>query len=222
MNTPSIKAIVGLLLLITLLCGLLYVLLTSKWKHIPFLSHPTVITEQATIPETSSIGGVEGFYPSNRGYHVPLAPKDESERVIVEGAMHSPYTSYELVRGAAGEWSQDAQLALIKSLGTVTLDGISIGWQLIFISPSKKSGYEIIVERGAIVRRKEVPTEAKGGVVPENFKDRDASWAISKLSENPQWKEATMSGLNLTYNADAKAWDYVIAHSYGGSSVRIR
>ncbi len=153
---------------------------------------------------------------------MPLAPADDGEKVIVTGAIHSPYTSYDLVQVQAVAWAPDARLVLIKSLGTVTLEGTSVGWQLVFSSAIKKSAYEIIVKNGEVVQKKELLKELIGGDVPLNFKDRDASWATARLTENPQWKEATMTGLNFTYNADAKGWDYIIANTYGGSSIRVR
>ncbi len=223
MNSNSqIKIIIGLATLLFVLVGVFYLIYTQKWKKVPFLKNPIVVTEKIVIPETKDVNLTTGYYANKQAYQVPLAPTDDGEKVIVTGAVHSPYTSYELVNAEALVWAEDARLTLIKSLGTVTLEGTSSGWQLVFVSPLKKTGYEIIVEGGTVVKRKEVPTNAKGGVVPENFKERDASWAIARLTENPQWKDATMTGLNFTYNADARAWDYVIANSYGGSSVRVR
>ncbi len=221
-NTSQIKVIVGLAALLLVLAGVFYLVYTQKWKKVPFLKNPIVVTEKITIPETKDVNLTAGYYANKQGYQVPLAPTDDGEKVVVTGAVHSPYTSYDLVTVEALAWAKDAQLALIKSLGTVTLEGTSSGWQLVYVSVTKKSGYEIIIDGGNSVQKKEIITNAKGGVVPQNFKDRDASWAIARLTENPQWKEATMTGLNFTYNADAKAWEYVIANTYGGSSVRVR
>jgi hypothetical protein len=223
MNTNSqIKIIVGLTLLLLVAAVLFYLVYTQKWKKVPFLKNPVIVNEKITIPETKDVHLTDGYYANKQGYQVPLAPSDDGEKVVVTGATHSPYTSYDLVNVEALAWADDARLALIKSLGTVTLEGTSSGWQIIYVSLKKKSGYEIIVEGGAVVQKKEIPTSAKGGAVPENFKERDASWAIARLTENPQWKDATMTGLNFTYNTDARAWDYVIANSYGGSSIRVR
>ncbi len=218
----TFKLIVGLGTFILLVSVLVYVLLTQKWKKVSFFKQPTIITEKVTIPDTKQVGGSDGFYANKQAHQVPLAPTDDGEKVFVTGAIHSPYTSYDLVRGRVADWAGDAKLAIIKSLGTVTLEGTSSGWQLVFVSKTKGSGYEVIVENGTVIRMKEMPTDAKSGDVPENFKDRDASWAIARLTENPQWKNATMTGLNFTYNADARAWDYVIANTYGGSSIRVR
>jgi len=223
MNTTSqIKVLLGLVILILVLSGTSYLIYTQKWKQTPFFKRPTVVTEKINIPETQVVGTTDGYYANKQAHQVPLSPNDDGERVVVTGAVHSPYTSYDLVRGRVADWAVDAKLAVIKSLGTVTLEGTSSGWQLVFVSKTKGLGYEVIVENGEVVRMKEVPTNAKGGDVPENFKDRDASWAVARLAENPQWKNATMTGLNFTYNPDAKSWDYVIANTYGGSSVRVR
>lgn len=222
MNETSPKTLVILAGIILILIGVSYMALSKKWSRIPFLREPVVLTEKITLPDSNQVTNTDGFHASEQGYKVPLTPEDEGQKVIVNGATHSPFTSYELTKGIAKEWSEDAKLSIIKSLGTVTLEGVSSGWQVIYVSKIKGLGYEIIIDSSTIVRSREIPSASKGGDVPVNFNERDAVWAIHRLAENPQWSGAVMTGLNLAYNPDAKAWDYIISTTYGGSSVRIR
>ncbi|HAS84531.1 MAG TPA: hypothetical protein DCS23_00435 [Candidatus Yonathbacteria bacterium] len=191
-------------------------------KTVTFFEKPVVVTETIKVPETKFITGGEGWYANSDAYKVPLAPEREGEKVVVAGAVLSPRGAYLIALPIAQAWSADAKLVLIKSLSAVTLEGKSQGWQIVLGSRTKKKGYEVVVEGETIVSKKEVPSSSYGADVPKNFADRDAVWAIAQLATNPQFKEATMTGLNFTYNLDAKAWDYIIANSFGGTEVRVR
>lgn len=181
-----------------------------------------VVDEVIKMPAGSLRTSTDGWFPSKEAYKVPLNPQNGGERVVVTGAVFTPYGAYTLALPSAQSWAPDARLIFMKSLGTVMVDGKSLGWQVVFGSKTKKKGYELVVERDAIITQKEIPSSVFGADVPSNFIERDAVWAIQRLAENPQFSSATMTGLNLVYNVDAKAWDYVIAHSFGGSSVRVR
>ena len=181
-----------------------------------------VVEETIKIPTETTRTGTEGWFPNKDAYRVPLVPRNNEERVVVAGAVLTTHGAYLTALPVAQSWSPDVKLIFIKSLGTVMVDGRSLGWQVVFGSKVKKKGYEVVVEHDVVITQKEIPLKVFGADVPANFAERDAVWAIGRLSENPQFIGATMTGLNLVYNTDAKAWDYVIAHSFGGSSVRVR
>lgn len=193
---------------------------------------PKIIEEKLVIPETENISGAEGRTVEKGSVDVPLVPKSEGEKVIVSKAVLTVKGAYDLASIEAQKWSVDAKLVFIKSLGAVTLEGKSSQWQLVFSSASAKAtadkskttqkGYEVIIQADQIVSKKEVDSTAVGADVPENFSDRDAGWAVEQLAANPQFQTASMSAITFVYNYDAKAWDYVIANSFGKSAVRVR
>src|SRR3989338_9169332 len=103
-----------------------------------------VIEEKLVIPDTKSITGSEGRVVDQGVVSIALVPKDDSEKVIVPGAVLSVKGSYDLARPEAVKWSSDAQLVFVKSLGAVTLEGKSSQWQIAFSSKIKKGkGYEV-------------------------------------------------------------------------------
>lgn len=183
---------------------------------------PRIIEETIKIPTESSQTNTDGLFPNKEAYNVPFVSQNSGEQVVVSGAVLTPRGAYLIALPVAQSWSPDAKLIFIKSLGTVMVDGKSLGWQVVFGSKTKKLGYEVVIDREMVVVQKEIPSKVFGADVPTNFAERDAGWAIGRLAENPQFINATMTGLNFVYNLDAKAWDYVIAHSFGGSSVRVR
>lgn len=221
--TPKNKIIiVSVIIIASALSVYLWQTSPSFKKAVLFFEKPVVVTESIRIPDTVYVTGGEGWYPNKDSYQVPLAPKSEGERVEVTGAVLTTRGVYLVVLPVAQEWATDAELVMIKSLSAVTLDGRSQGWQVIFGSQKNKKGYEIIVERETLVSKKEIPSSVYGATVPKNFEERDSAWAIAQLAMNPQFQSATMTGLNLTYSTDAQAWEYIIANSFGGSSVRVR
>ena len=215
-------AVLGALIVIGIAVAIYFLFFTEEGKKLSPFEKPVVVTETIKIPETTSVTGGEGWYANSYAHKVPLAPESEGEKVVVTGAVLSTRGAYLVALPIAQGWSADAKLVVIKSLGAVTLEGKSQGWQILFGSQKNKKGYEVVVERETVVSKKEVPSSSYGADVPKNFADRDATWAIAQLATNPQFKEATMTGLNFTYNTDAKAWDYIIANSFGGTEVRVR
>lgn len=213
--------LIGGAVMIAIISVVIYYRWPDGVKHAIF-GGERVVDEVIKIPTGSFRTNTSGWFPGKEAYKVPLNPQNNSERVVVTGAVLTPYGAYTLALPAAQGWAPDAKLIFMKSLGTVMVDGKSLGWQVVFGSKTKKGGYELVVERDALITQKEISSSVFGADVPGNFIERDAVWAIQRLAENPQFSSATMTGLNLVYNADAKAWDYVIAHSFGGSSVRVR
>ncbi|HAT68612.1 MAG: hypothetical protein A2481_00270 [Candidatus Yonathbacteria bacterium RIFOXYC2_FULL_47_9] len=220
-NNNKRALLMGVLVVIAVISAIIYYRGPSNVKRAIF-GGERVVDEVIKIPTGSLRTSTDGWFPSKEAYKVPLNPQNDGERVVVTGAVLTPYGVYTLALPVAQAWESDAKLILMKSLGTVMIDGKSLGWQVVFGSKTKKKGYELVVERDTLITQKEIPSSVFGADVPGNFIERDAVWAIQRLAENPQFSSATMTGLNFVYNVDAKAWDYVIAHSFGGSSVRVR
>ncbi len=213
---------IGIVIVAVFALGGYYFFGGTKIGEISFFEKATVVEETIKIPETVAIVGNEGWFPNKETYKVPLAPKSDEERVIVPGAVLTTKEAYLKAFPVAQGWATDAKLVIVKSLGAVTLDGKSAGWQVVFGSKTKKKGYEVIIEKESVTAQKEIPSSVYGADVPINFSARDSAWAIGRLAENPQWSGATMTGLNFIYSTDGKAWDYVIAHSFGRSTVRVQ
>lgn len=216
------RAVLVMVMAIIVIAGAsVYYIRLDDVKHAIF-GGPLIIEETIKIPTESSRTNIDGLFPNKEAYKVPFVSQNSGEQVVVSGAILTPRTAYLIALPVAQSWSPDVKLIFIKSLGTVMADGKSLGWQIVFGSKTKKLGYEVVIDREMVVVQKEIPSKIFGADVPTNFTERDAEWAIGRLAENPQFINATMTGLNFVYNPDAKAWDYVIAHSFGGSSVRVR
>lgn len=183
-----------------------------------------VIEENLVIPDTQKISGIEGRFVSPGIAEVKLNPKSAAETIIVPKAVLTVKGVYDSVLAEALNWQSDAKLSFIKSLGSVTLEGKSSQWQIIFVfAKTKQKGYEIIVQGSEIVSKKEIEaTVIVGGEIPKNFSERDSNWAIGQMAPIPQFSESSISAINFSYNPDAKAWDYVIANSFGNSAIRVR
>ena len=180
-----------------------------------------VIQENLIIPDTILFTGAEGRVVDQGSVAVALVPKSDAEKVIVPGAELSVKGAYDFSLQAALEWSSDAKLVFIKSLGAVTLDGKSSQWQIAFASKIKKGkGYEIIIQKNQIVSQKEVESAAAGIDIPANW--FDSGEAIKTLQDMPQYNDASISAINFFYNFDAKEWKYGVSTSAGVTSIRVR
>lgn len=179
---------------------------------------PRVIEEELILPNTENITTTEGRSTETGRTEVPLVPKEDGERVIAPQAILTTHGVYNLAHPTALSWASDATLVFIKSLGTVTLEGTSTQWQLVFAAKTKKAkGYEIIVWGKEIVSKKEVDASTEGADLPESWIDSPKS--IQALQELPQFSNATVSSINLYYNTDARSWRYALATSEGTTSM---
>lgn len=179
---------------------------------------PIVIEENLIVPETEKITGVEARIIEKGAVEVSLVPKSESEKVIVDKAVLTVKGAYDLAIIEAEKWSAGAAPVFIKSLGAVTLEGMSSQWQLVFVSKDKsKKGYEIIIQGDKIVSMKEIDSTAVGSKFPANLKD--SADAIKVLQDLPQFSGATLSVISLYYNTDGKVWRYTLSTSNGATSV---
>lgn len=179
---------------------------------------PKIIQEELVIPETKEITAGRARVVEEGSVKVSLVPKDEGEKVIVAKAVLTVKGAYGLALVEAQKWAADAKLIFVKSLGAVTLEGKSSQWQVAFSSTSKKDkGYEVIIQADQIASKKEIDSAAVGADVPANLSDSDT--AIQILAEMPQFSDATISTINLYYNADGKIWRYALSTSRGTTSV---
>lgn len=193
-------------------------LLPSKKVNVAPENKPRVVIEEnLVIPKTEKISEAEGKvtnFGAADAVEVPLAPKNDSEKVIVPKAILTVKSSYDLAQSQAAKWAADAQLVFIKSLGAITLDGKSSQWQLAFFSPVKKGkGYEIIIQADQIASEKEITSNAKSANFPKNWYDSDE--AIKSIQTMPQFANATISFISFTYDPDSEGWLYVLANSDG-------
>ncbi len=205
---------------IMLAVGAYFFFFTEKGKDDArqILDKPLVVEETLVIPDTQEITGIEGRFGVEGSINVPLVPMNKGDTVIVSKAVLTVKGSYDLSAPEAEKWSADATLAMVRSLGAVTLEGKSSQWQLLFSSNTKKSkGYEIIIQADKIVSEKEIDSTVVGAELPTSFKD--SGKAIVVLQELPQYSDATISALNLYYNTDGKFWRYTLSTSNGSTSV---
>jgi len=180
---------------------------------------PTTIEENLIIPDTKSVSTADAL-AINDAQEVPIAPQNNGERVIVPNATLTLKESYTKVLPEITAWSSDAKLVFVKSLGTVTLEGKSSEWQIVFGSKIKKKGYEIILQGDKEVSSKEVDSNFYGFSLPKNW--YDAGDAIKSLQTLPQFANATISGINFSYNSDGKIWVYGLATSKGATAIPVR
>ncbi len=183
-------------------------------------SRAKVIQENLVIPDTKNITGGEGRTVTEGSVEVQLVPKSEDEKVIVSKAVLTVKGSYDLAAPEAVKWSADAKLVFVKSLGAVTLEGKSSQWQIAFSAKSKQKGYEIIIQADQIVSQKEIDSTAVGADLPKTWSDSDG--AIKSLQDLPQFSDATISSINLYYNADGKIWRYALSTSRGTTTMSVQ
>jgi len=218
-NKKIIISVIIIAIVVASVAGALYYfdLIPKNILKTVEIKKPQVVDENLVVPDTQAITGAEGRTVNGGSVNVPLVPKDESEKVVVTKAVLTVKGSYELAKVEALAWSPDAKLVFVKSLGAVDLDGKSSQWQLAFSSALKKGkGYEVIIQVDQIASKKEIASTAIGADVPANLKD--SSDAIKTLQDLPQFSDATVSSINLYYNADGKVWRYALSTSKGTTS----
>lgn len=167
--------------------------------------------KEISLSDTRSIG------PS--GSPIPFDTK-KADDYVVQNAKKTLKESYDLVLLAAQEWSGDAQLVFIKSIGTVTVDGKSSQWQIVFYSQEKKAGLVMAVWGEVIASKSETVSEIAGHDLPENWYDSRS--ALGSLSATPKFQTATVSGIMFYYNEDAGGWIYAVQTSLGSTIMHVR
>jgi hypothetical protein len=179
-----------------------------------------VIVEQMYVPNTQSVNMVDARLSTQKRNEVPINPELSNVEVVVGQAKLTIKEGYSLAETYALKWSADAKLAFIKSLGTVTPEGKSTEWQVMFYSSVKKKSYEVIVWEDKVVSEKELNSELVGQELPKNW--FDSSDAIISLRSSPQFATGTVSSINFFYNSDSKDWIYGLQTSLGGTAMHVQ
>lgn len=189
-------------------------------RRVAVQGSPRVIEETLVVPDTQTVHEADARMLEQGAVAVPLVPKSEEEKVIVPHAELTLKGGYAAAALVAKQWDSTALLVFVKSLGTVTLDGKSSSWQVMFSSPNKKSaGYEVILQGKEIVSKKEVASEASGAAIPKNWKDLGE--VISELQQHPLYQNASVTAASFHLNPDNKKWYYNILTSQGASAIAV-
>lgn len=175
-----------------------------------------VIKETPLPRAIERVSVVDGRSVMSTGENIALVSR---EHVIIEGGK-TLKEGYAIAEPEARSWATDAKLVYIHSLGTVTIDGVSSGWEVVFGSKIKKKGYMVSVVGGMVVDKRDVISTSSGYTLPSDW--YDAAEAVKSIQTLPQFKDATISGLNFYYNEDGKRWGYAISSSNGTVSIPVR
>lgn len=175
-----------------------------------------IVSESPTPRVVERISVNDGRRVVSTGESVPLVG---GKNFVVENGV-TLKGAYSIAAPLATSWAEDAKLVYIRSLGTVTLAGVSSGWEVGFGSKTLEKGYVVSVVAGAVASKTETTTTVFGYDVPEKW--YDAGEAIKSFSGLPQFDEATISGLNFYYNKDSKRWGYAVSSSKGTVSIPVR
>jgi hypothetical protein len=192
----------------------------SQEKMIPMPpNNLLVIQTEVIIPNTKSINNKEGRTVIGSNASLSLTASDGE--IVVPQAIYSIKQAYSLSLANAQTWSSNVELVFIKSLGALSPEGKAEGWQVVFGSVEKKSGYEIIITKDKIVSQKEIPSSEFGYQLPSNWYDSGEAMTSLRgvLSGN---QSASVSGLNFYYNLDSKVWQYGFATSLGTTSLSVK
>lgn len=179
-----------------------------------------IVEEKMSVPETKNISQGDGMYPNVSEYKVPLEKEEGKEEMVFLKAVLTLKNSYDLAEKKAMEWSGDAKLIFIKSMGAVDNTGKSSQWQIAFGSELKKGGYEVIIHEDKIISAKEVESAEYGYSLPSNW--YDSNEAIASLNGLSGFVSATISGISFYYNADGKIWKYALVTSAGNTSMNVK
>lgn len=179
-----------------------------------------IIEEKMSVPETKNISQGDGMYPNNSEYKVPLKKEEGKDEMVFLKAVLTLKNSYDLAEKKAMEWSGDAKLIFIKSMGAVDNTGKSSQWQIAFGSELKKGGYEVIIHEDKIISAKEVESAEYGYLLPSNW--YDSNEAIASLGGLSGFVSATVSGISFYYSTDGKIWKYALLTSAGNTSMNVK
>lgn len=178
-----------------------------------------VVRDMPVLPQTTSVSGADTRLTDKGTVNVPLVPGDASERVSVPSAALTVKGALLLTEPEARSWNEDALLAFISSRGAITLEGKADQWQAVFYSASQKKGYELIIQKDIIVSKKELASAAAGGKLPDAWQDSDHP--VRVLQNLPQFSDATISSIALSFSAQGNVWRYLVNTSRGPTSTSI-
>lgn len=215
-NNNKQKIFVVLSIVLFVICALAIYYGGFGKAKIAILGGERVVNETPTPRTVDKVTIYDVRSASKTGESVPLVSREhitiEDGKTLKEG--------FAIAEPVALEWAEDAKLVYIRSLGTVTVEGISSGWEVAFGSTTSKNGYMISVVNGLVAGKKEISTMPSGYALPTNW--YDAGDAVKSIQTLPQFSESTISGINFYYNEDGKKWGYAISSSNGTVSVPVR
>lgn len=175
-----------------------------------------VISEKPTPRAVESTASFDARAATSTGQAVSLT--SSTHLLIDDGTTIKE--GYAIANPVALSWSSDAKLVYIRSLGTVTLGGVSSGWEVAFGSKMLSKQYVISVINGKVAKNAEIIATSFGHDVP--MKWHDSGDAIKSIQTSSVFKDATISGLNFYYSEDSKLWGYAISTSRGVVPVFVR
>jgi len=175
-----------------------------------------IVSETLTPRTVDRVSSASGRKIISIGEDIPFI---SNERVIIEKGK-TLKESYVIAEATARAWAEDAKLVYINSLGTVTVEGVSSGWELAFGSKRQKKGYVITTVGEDIIEKKEVSSTSYGFALPKNW--YDSGGAIKSLQSLSQFSDATLNSLIFFYSEDGKIWQYAIATSRGNTTMLVR
>ena len=202
--------------------GLALILVVVIYYGGPQRAKRAIFDNERSIVETpaprtvTNISLNDGRKAVSTGESVALS---SGEHLIIEGGK-TLKEAYAIAFPVASVWASDAKLVYIRSLGTVTIEGVSSGWEVAFGSKEKKKGYVVSVVNSLVASEGETISSVYGYDVPERW--YDAGEAIKAFRGLPQFADVTISGLNFYYNKDGKKWGYAVSSSVGTVSVPVR
>jgi len=180
----------------------------------------SVTRDTVSYPPVNSARSLDGRILLWSGQPVPLAPKNDKERIVVQNAILTIRNGHKQIMPEIEKWASDAKLVYARSLGSVSSDGKSSVWQYVFASKEKKLGREISIEGNVVASQKEVPASSLGHAIPNNW--YDSSDAIIALQTLPQFSAATLSAISFYFNEDSQIWEYALVTSRGTVSMPVR
>lgn len=178
-----------------------------------------IIRDTVEIPHLTAIRGDEALYLAHSPNPIPIVPA-KAQGITVEGAEQTIRGAYDIAVPKAKQWSADAKLIFIKSLGSIGPDGKSSHWEFTFGSKEKKKGFFAIVRGSVVVSEGEANTEKYGYDLPKNW--YDSPDAIASLFGLPQFASSMITAMSFHYNQDDKKWNYAIGTSRGNVSMVVK
>lgn len=213
--------VLSIALFVVLVASLVFLIFSSKNKFsentVDQTENVTLIKDELIIPDTKNATKVDGQFFNKNATAVPIISR---EQLIVADAKLTLKGGYESAKKESSDWSLDAKLLFIKSLGSVNQEGQSSAWQIVFASQKMKSGYEIIIQGDQVISKKEIVSTSFGFDLPGNW--FDSSGVVTSLRTSPEFEGATITAINFFYSTDAGNWIYGIATSKGNSSIHVK
>lgn len=181
------------------------------------MSQRSLIIGLAVIITISIVAGIllgTGKFKGIKTKSLEVEVRKEASQLL------SPKDAYEIALAKARQWHQDAVLSQSSSAKEKTDElGHSDDWQFLFVSESiPKRGYQIVMERGAIVKAQEVPFVGEGAQVPQDLISQQE--AIAYVHSLKGYENQPTLSIEMYYNKDANEWRWGIKTPKGTVSFK--